>query len=84
MGQNIDPIQTLMLNGYGREVSTVVINVKFVMEYGQIKGIDDRDLRAKAQEQFALLVSQHPDRTFCHPPVKGIFSTSNTNIRKTK
>ena len=26
MGQNIDPIQTLMLNGSGREISTVVID----------------------------------------------------------
>ena len=52
MGQNIDPIQTLMLNGSGREISTVVINGKFVMEDRQIKGIDDRELRLQAQDQF--------------------------------
>lgn len=84
MGQNIDPIQTLMLNGSGREISTVVINGKFVMEDGQIKGIDDRNLRAQAQEQFDGLVSQYPDRTYGHPPVEQIFSTSYTSIRRTK
>ena len=84
MGQNIDPIQTLMLNGSGREVSTVVINGNFVMEDGQIKGIDDRNLRTQAQVQFDRLVSQYPDRTYGHPPVEQIFSTSYTSIRRAK
>ncbi len=83
MGQNIDPIQTLMLNGSGREISTVVIDGKFVMEDRQIKGIDDRKMRLQAQHQFDRLVSQYPDRTFNHPPVEQIFSTSYPYIKRT-
>ena len=49
MGQIIDPIQTLMLNGSGRDVHTVVINGRFVMENGRIPGIDDQELCRQAQ-----------------------------------
>ena len=84
MGQSIDPIQTLMLNGSGREINNVVINGRFVMENGHINGIDDRALRCQMQEQFDGLVSQYPDRTFGHPPVQKIFSTSYTHIRSAK
>jgi len=84
MGQHIDPIQTLMLNGSGREISTVIIDGKFVMEDGQIKGIDARNQRVQAQKQFDNLVSQYPDRTYGHPPVEQIFSTSYTCIRRSR
>jgi hypothetical protein len=76
MGQIIDPIQTLMLNGSGREVHTVVINGRFVMENGRIPGIDDQDLSRQAQTQFDGLVAQYPRRTFGHPKVEDIFSSS--------
>ncbi len=76
MGQTIDPIQTLMLNGSGRDVHTVVINGRFVMEDGCIPGIDDRELRRQAQSQFNRLVAQYPRRTFGQPKVEEIFSSS--------
>ena len=76
MGQNIDPIQTLMLNGSGREVQTVVINGRFVMEDGFIPGVDDRELRRQAQSQFNRLVAQYPRRTFGQPKIEEIFSSS--------
>ena len=76
MGQNIDPIQTLMLNGSGREVQTVVINGRFVMEDGCIPGVDDRELRCQAQSQFDRLVAQYPRRTFGQPKLEEIFSSS--------
>jgi cytosine/adenosine deaminase-related metal-dependent hydrolase len=40
MGQVIDPIQTLMLNGSGHEVRTVVIDGRFVMQDGVIPRVD--------------------------------------------
>ena len=76
MGQVIDPIQTLLLNASGREVRTVVINGRFVMEDGVISGVDDRAMRDQAQAQFDRLVAQYPDRTFGHPPISEIFSSS--------
>lgn len=84
MGQTIDPIQTLMLNASGREVGTVVINGRFVMQDGVIPGVDDRALRRQMQAQFDGLVAKYPQRTFGNPPVEEIFSTSYDRIRGAK
>jgi cytosine/adenosine deaminase-related metal-dependent hydrolase len=80
MGQAIDPIQTLMLNASGREVRTVVIAGRFVMEDGTIPGVDAHADRARAQAQFDRLVAQYPRRTFGHPPVEEIFPPSYRRI----
>lgn len=82
MGQVIDPIQTLMLNASGREVRTVVIDGRFVMEEGRIPGVDPRAMRAQAQAQFDRLVAQYPERTYGHPPVEEIFSSSYRRIAR--
>lgn len=76
MGQVIDPIQTLMLNGSGRDVRTVVINGRVVMRDGIIPGVDHEAMKAQAQAQFDRLVQQYPDRTYGHPPINEIFSSS--------
>ncbi|MEW9920296.1 amidohydrolase family protein [Marimonas sp. MJW-29] len=76
MGQIIDPIQTILLNGCGRDVRTVVIDGRFVMEDGAIPRVDHEALRTRAQHQFDRLVAQYPDRTFGHPPVQEIFRAS--------
>jgi len=76
MGQNIDPIQTLILNGSGREVTDVMIAGRFVMREGVIPGVDDRALRKKAQAQYHQIVAQYPDRTLGHPHVDEIFQSS--------
>ena len=73
MGQVIDPIQTLMLNGSGRDVRTVVIEGRTVMEDGAIPGVDHDALRAGAQQRFDAMKAQYPDRTFGHPPLDEIF-----------
>jgi cytosine/adenosine deaminase-related metal-dependent hydrolase len=82
MGQAIDPIQTLMLNASGREVRTVVIDGRFVMEDGVIPGVDHRAMRARAQAQFDRMAAQYPDRTHGHPPVAEIFSSSYPRIAR--
>lgn len=82
MGQVIDPIQTLMLNASGREVRTVVIDGRFVMQDGRIPGIDDRAMRAQAQAQFDRMAAQYPDRTHGHPPRDQIFSSSYRRIAR--
>ncbi|MDH3667022.1 MAG: amidohydrolase family protein [Paracoccaceae bacterium] len=82
MGQVIDPIQTLMLNASGREVRTVVIDGRFVMEDGRIPGIDERAMRSQAQAQFDRMAAQYPDRTHGHPPLDEIFSASYRRIAR--
>ena len=75
-GQVIDPIQTLMLTGHGRDVSTVVIDGRFVMEDRIIPGVDEAADNARAQAQFERVMALYPRRTFGHPPVEEIFSSS--------
>ncbi|MBY6059185.1 amidohydrolase family protein [Leisingera daeponensis] len=74
IGQVIDPVQTVLLNGSGRDVRTVVIDGRIVMQDGIIPGVDHDGLRAGAQRRFDGLVAQYPDRTFGHPPVEEIFA----------
>jgi hypothetical protein len=76
IGQRIDPIQTILLNGSGRDVSDVMIAGRFVMRNGAIPGVDDMAYHRKAQAQFDRMVAQYPDRTLFHPPVEEIFSES--------
>lgn len=73
IGQVIDPIQTLLLNGSGRDVDTVVIDGRFVMRKGAIPGIDHDRFQHQAQQQFDRLVGQYPERTYGHPKVEDIF-----------
>ena len=75
-GQVIDPIQTMLLTGHGRDVSTVVIDGRFVMEERVIPGIDEAADNARAQNQFEGLMARYPQRTLGHPPVREIFSSS--------
>lgn len=80
MGQTIDPIQTLLINGAAQAVHTVMINGSFVMEGGVIPGVDDREYRRRAQGQFEGLIEKYPMRTLDHPPVSEIFSSSYPRV----
>ncbi|MCC6716529.1 MAG: amidohydrolase family protein [Acetobacteraceae bacterium] len=75
-GQVIDPIQTMLLTGHGRDFSTVVIDGRFVMENRAIPGIDEAADNARAQAQFERVMAQYPRRTAGHPPAGAIFSSS--------
>lgn len=81
LGQVIDPIQTLLLAASGRDVRTVVIDGRFVMEDRVIPGVDEIADTARAQRQFDGLVARYPDRTFGHPPVDEIFRPSYPVVR---
>ena len=80
-GQVIDPIQTMLLTGHGRDVSTVVIDGRFVMRDRVIPGVDEAADNARAQRQFEGLMAQYPKRTLGHPPVSEIFSSSYQVVR---
>jgi hypothetical protein len=72
----IDPIQTMMLSGHGRDFSTVVIDGRFVMENRIISGHDEAEDTRRAQAQFEGLIAKYPERTHGHPAVGSIFSSS--------
>ncbi len=76
IGQVIDPIQTLMVGASGRDVRHVIIDGRFVMTDRQIPGFDAEAAQRQAQAQFDRLVAKYPDRTWGHPPVEQIFSSS--------
>ena len=62
LGPVADPVRTLVGNGSGRDVDTVIINGRTVMAQRQIPGIDDADLRRKAQAYFDKLRQSYPER----------------------
>ncbi|MEP7172187.1 MAG: amidohydrolase family protein [Aestuariivirga sp.] len=76
IGQLIDPIQTLLIGGSGRDVRTVVIDGRMVMENRVIPGMDYDADATRAQRQFEGLMRRYPDRTWGHPPVSDIFSSA--------
>lgn len=81
LGQVIDPIQTLMLAGHGRDFSDVIIDGRFVMVDRQIPGRDEAQDNRRAQQQFEGLMRKYPERTVGHPPVEEIFSSSYPVLR---
>ncbi|MBP6852002.1 MAG: amidohydrolase family protein [Rhodoferax sp.] len=81
LGQVIDPIQTLMLAGHGRDFSDVIIDGRFVMQGRQIAGFDEARDNVRAQAQFEGLMRKYPQRTLGHPPTSEIFSSSYPVLR---
>jgi cytosine/adenosine deaminase-related metal-dependent hydrolase len=82
LGQLIDPIQTLLIGGSGRDVRTVIIDGRFVMEDRQIPGMDFAADALRAQRQFDGLIARYPDRTFGHPAVSEIFSSAYPVVQR--
>jgi cytosine/adenosine deaminase-related metal-dependent hydrolase len=76
LGQVIDPIQTMMLSGSGRDFRTVIVNGRVVMKDRELPGVDLRAYRDRAQKQFDGLIEKYPLRTWKHPPVSEIFHPS--------
>jgi cytosine/adenosine deaminase-related metal-dependent hydrolase len=73
IGPAIDPIQTLMVAGSGRDVRTVVVDGRIVVDEGLLAGFDAENEHVRAQSQFDGLIAKYPDRTFGHLPVGEIF-----------
>ena len=62
--------------GSGRDVDTVVVNGRIVMQGRQLPGIDLASLRDRAQAQYEKLISTYPERSPGNPPVEQIFAPS--------
>jgi cytosine/adenosine deaminase-related metal-dependent hydrolase len=76
LGQVIDPIQTMLLAGHGRDFADVIIDGRFVMEDRMIPGVDEAADKARAQTQFEGVMARYPERTHGHPAASEIFSSS--------
>jgi hypothetical protein len=72
----------LMLSSSGRDVRTTIIDGRFVMVDGIIPGFDAKAEQERAQRQFDGLVARYPERTYGHPPVEEIFSSSYPRYRR--
>ena len=80
--QTPDPLQSLMTGSSGRDVRTVFIDGRLVMHERVIPGFDEDAACARAQQQFDGLIARYPERTFGHPPLSDIFSSSYPRHRK--
>jgi cytosine/adenosine deaminase-related metal-dependent hydrolase len=76
VGQIIDPIQTLLIGASGRDARHVVVAGRMVVVDRAIPGLDMQAAGIRAQAQFEGLIARYPERTFGHPPVEEIFSSS--------
>ncbi len=76
VGQFIDPVQTMVLNGTGRDFTTVIVNGRTVVRDGRLPGIDLEAWHARAQRQYEMLMASYPERAHLHPPVEEIFAPS--------
>jgi cytosine/adenosine deaminase-related metal-dependent hydrolase len=76
MGQVIDPIQTMLLNGSGRDFKAVIVDGRFAVEDGRVPGMDEATLARQAQAQFEKLMDLYPVRTLSHPSPEEIFAPS--------
>jgi hypothetical protein len=66
----------MVMNGSGRDVTTVVVDGRTVVKDRQLPGIDLDSYRTRAQRQYEKLIASYPERTHLHPPVEQIFTPS--------
>ncbi len=76
LGQFIDPIQTMVLSGSGRDFSTVIVDGRVVMKNRELPGVDLTEMHDRAQRQYDRMMASYPERTIGHPPVEEIFTPS--------
>lgn len=76
MTPSIDPITTLVLGGSGKVTQAVFVDGRLSMLEGRLAGLDIQQARGRAQDQFDGLVAKYPDRSWGHPPVKALFTSS--------
>jgi cytosine/adenosine deaminase-related metal-dependent hydrolase len=81
-GQFIDPIQTMILNGTGRDFTTVIVNGRTVVSDGQLPGVDLDAWHTRAQRQYDKLIASYPERAHLHPQLEEIFAPSFPVRRK--
>lgn len=64
MGQVDDPIRSLVMNGFGTDIRTVIINGRFVMQDGVIPGVDFDELSRQGQAFYQKLKAGYTERDY--------------------
>ncbi|QDY70505.1 chlorohydrolase family protein [Qingshengfaniella alkalisoli] len=76
-GQLFDPITTLVINGNGRDVRSVIVDGILVVDNHKLKnGNDMAHLHAKAQDQYQTFMGTFPERCPGTPALDEIFQPS--------
>jgi cytosine/adenosine deaminase-related metal-dependent hydrolase len=55
LGPLDDPVQTLVQCASRRDVETVIVDGKTIVEHGQVRGVDEADLLARARAAYRQL-----------------------------
>jgi cytosine/adenosine deaminase-related metal-dependent hydrolase len=76
LGQRVDPIQTMIMNGSGSDFKTVIVDGRIRVQDYRIEGLPYADWHQRAQDQYERLRASYPERTHLHPPVDEIFTPS--------
>jgi cytosine/adenosine deaminase-related metal-dependent hydrolase len=77
-----DPIRTLVLNGSGAHVTTVIIDGLTVVEHGSVPGVDMASMRGRAQAYFETYRAAYSEWDYLRRPTEVLFPpTFRTVIR---
>jgi len=68
-----DPIRTLLMNGNGRDVKTVIVDGRTVVEDGTIPGLDVKSMRQRAQAYFETYRAAYSERDYLRRPPDALF-----------
>lgn len=72
----VDPVSSLVMGGSGKVTQAVFVDGRLVMHRGNVAGLDLAEARDRAQAQFERLIAKYPDRSWKHPPVEALFTSS--------
>ena len=79
-----DPIRTMLMQGSGANVRTVIIGGRVVMEDWQIPGVDWAELQREVQSVFETLKGGYSERDFRHRTVAELFPSSFPIVRSSE
>jgi cytosine/adenosine deaminase-related metal-dependent hydrolase len=68
-----DPIRTLLMNANGRDVRTVIVGGRTVVEHGMIPGLDVEAMRRRAQSYFETYRAAYSERDYLRRPPAELF-----------
>jgi hypothetical protein len=68
-----DPIRTLLMNANGRDVKTVIVDGRTVVENGAIPGLDEDATRRRAQAYFDAYKAAYSERDYLRRAPDALF-----------
>jgi cytosine/adenosine deaminase-related metal-dependent hydrolase len=77
-----DPIRSMILNGSGAQVRTVIVDGRTVVEHGAIPGLDADAMRRRAQVYFETYTAAYSERDYLRRPPEVLFPPSFRTITR--